>query len=103
MQGDDVEESLACPVGSWRTLKHGSSESVHLARERGPQWVTVRGQDAIVVLSVHDHARLAPAAGTSLAALFGEGPFARSDGFDDALVRERSPRRETPDVAPDAR
>ena len=48
-------------------------------------------------------ARLVPAAGgTGLAGLFGEGPFARLDGFDEAVVRERSPRRDAPGLAPDA-
>jgi len=40
---------------------------------------------------------LAPAASeTSLAALFGEGPFARLEEFEDSLVREPSPVRELP-------
>ncbi|MGH7068215.1 MAG: type II toxin-antitoxin system prevent-host-death family antitoxin [Acetobacteraceae bacterium] len=60
------------------------------ARELGPQRVTVRGQDAVVVLSATDYARLAPAAaGPSLAALFADSPFARLEGFEGAIVRER--------------
>lgn len=48
-------------------------------------------------------ARLAPATGgTDLAGLFGQGPFARLDGFDGAVVRERSPHRDAPGFAPDA-
>jgi hypothetical protein len=50
----------------------------------------------VVVLSAADYARLAPAATTSLAALFAEGPFARLEQFDDSL-RERSPVRPVPD------
>ena len=45
----------------------------------------------------------APAAAcTGLAGLFGAGPFARLDGFGDAVVRERSPWPDAPDFAPDA-
>lgn len=36
------------------------SEVVRSAREKGPQRVTVRGQDAVVVLSVEDFERLTP-------------------------------------------
>jgi hypothetical protein len=58
----------------------------------------VRGQDAVVIISAAEYARLAPAAAkTSLTALFGEGPFARLEGFEDSLVRERSPVRDLPD------
>jgi prevent-host-death family protein len=74
------------------------SELVRRARERGPQRVTVHGQDAVVVLSAADYARLAPAAAKpSLAALFAESPFARLEGFDDSLLRERAPVRDAPD------
>ena len=36
------------------------SEVVRSARQKGPQRVTVRGQDAVVVLSVEDFERLVP-------------------------------------------
>ncbi|MEO6215613.1 MAG: type II toxin-antitoxin system Phd/YefM family antitoxin [Sphingomonas sp.] len=36
------------------------SEVVRLARSEGPQRVSVRGRDAVVVMSVEDHERLAP-------------------------------------------
>lgn len=36
------------------------SEVVRHAREEGPQRVTVRGQDAVVVVSVEEFERLAP-------------------------------------------
>ena len=36
------------------------SEVVRLARERSPQRITVRGEDAVVVLSAKDFARLSP-------------------------------------------
>lgn len=98
-----TEAAGALPGWKLEDAKARFSELVRQARERGPQRVTVRGQDAVVVLSADDYARLAPAAAaTSLAALFGEGPFARLDDFDDALVRERSPHRDAPDFEPDA-
>lgn len=37
------------------------SEVVRRAREQGPQRVSVRGKDAVVVMSVEDFERLAPA------------------------------------------
>lgn len=77
------------------------SEVVRLARERGPQRVKVHGQDAVVVLSAADYARLAPAAaaaGRSLAAVFSEGAFGRLEDLGDGLVRERVPVRGPPDL-----
>lgn len=85
---------------SWKLedAKARFSELVREARERGPQRVTVRGQDAVVILSVDDYARLAPAAsGTTLAALFSEGPFARLDTFEESISRERPPTRDLPE------
>jgi prevent-host-death family protein len=70
------------------------SEVVRLAEQGVPQRVSVRGREAVVVLSAQTYARLAPAARGSLATLFGEGPFTRLDGFDDALVREHAPVRD---------
>lgn len=97
-----TEAAAHLPGWKLEDAKARFSELVRLARERGPQRVTVRGRDAVVVLSSADYARLAPAAaGTSLAALFGEGPFARLDDFDDAVTRERAPYRDTPDFTPD--
>lgn len=69
------------------------SEVVKLAEQGVPQRVSVRGRDAVVILSAQTYARLAPSAGGSLAALFGEGPFTRLDDFDAALVRERASER----------
>lgn len=51
----------------------------------------------MVILAAADYARLAPAATHgSLASLFADSPFAPLDGFDDVLVRERSPVRDAP-------
>jgi prevent-host-death family protein len=84
-------------ASSWRLeeAKARFSELVRLARASGPQHVTVRGQEAVVVLSAEDYARLAPAAtAPTLAALFGTGPFARLDNFDADVGRERPPVRD---------
>src|SRR5438093_1119089 len=63
------------PAWTLEEAKARFSELVRQARERGPQRVTVRGQDAVVVLSAADYARLAPAASkTTLASLFGDSP-----------------------------
>ena len=71
---------------------------MRFARERGPQRVTVRGQDAVIVLSAADYARLAPAAAKpTLFALFADSPFADLEGFDEQLVRETAPVRDVPD------
>lgn len=73
------------------------SEVIRLARDHGPQRVTVRGQDAAVVLSAAEYAKLVPAApAVSLASLFADGPLARLDGFEDILVRESTPARDAP-------
>lgn len=73
------------------------SEVVRLAESGVPQHVSVRGRQAVVILSAMDYARLAPAAtSASLASLFADGPFARLENFDDVLVRERSPVRDAP-------
>ncbi|WP_425994722.1 type II toxin-antitoxin system Phd/YefM family antitoxin [Caulobacter sp. DWR1-3-2b1] len=47
---------------SWKLedAKARFSEVVRLARSQGPQRVTVRGKDAVVVMSVEDLERLAP-------------------------------------------
>lgn len=48
--------------GRWKLedAKARFSEVVRRAREDGPQRVTVRGQDAVVVMSVEKFERLAP-------------------------------------------
>ena len=87
-------------LGRWKLedAKARFSELVRLARERGPQKVTVRGHDAVVILAAEDYARLAPAAvSPSLAALFADSPFARLERFEETLVRERAPMRAPPD------
>jgi prevent-host-death family protein len=47
-------------MSAWKleTAKARLSEVVRLARERGPQTITVRGADAAVLLSSDDYRRL---------------------------------------------
>lgn len=49
-------------TGRWKLedAKARFSEVVRHAREEGPQRVSVRGQDAVVVMSVEEFERLAP-------------------------------------------
>lgn len=49
-------------AGRWKLeeAKARFSEVVRHAREEGPQRVTVRGRDAVVVMSVEEFDRLAP-------------------------------------------
>jgi prevent-host-death family protein len=84
---------------TWRLddAKARFSELVRRARQGVPQHVSVRGQDAVVVLSAADFARLAPAAASStLAALFADSPLARLDDFEANVVRERASVRDAP-------
>ena len=76
------------------------SEVVKRAEQGEPQHVSVRGRDAVVVLSAKAYARLAPAASGSLAALFGTGPFTRLDDFDAAIFREGGAERDPPVFEP---
>ena len=82
--------SASGDAAAWKLedAKARFSELVKLAEQGVPQRVSVRGRDAVVILSAETYARLAPAASGSLAALFGEGPFTRLDEFDEVLVRE---------------
>ena len=54
----------ASRTGPWKLedAKARFSEVVRRARSDGPQRVTVRGKDAVVVISVEELERLAPAA-----------------------------------------
>ncbi len=88
----------ALPTWKLENAKARFSEVVRLARERGPQRITVRGRDAVVVLSAADYARLAPAAAKpTLLALFADGPFAKLDDFGGQPTDDRAPVRDVPD------
>jgi len=95
-----IRTRSAAPVWKLEDAKARFSEVVRLARERGPQRVSVRGRDAVVILAAEDYARLAPAAASrSLAALISESPLARLEQFDRVLLRERAAMREPPDFS----
>jgi prevent-host-death family protein len=86
------------PAWKLEDAKARFSEVVRLAREKGPQRVTVRGQEAVVVVSAADYARLAPAATSAgLMALFAESPFGRLESFGEELPREPATFREAPE------
>ncbi len=68
------------------------SELVRLAKEQGPQRVTVYGRDAVVVISADDYARVMPAgAQPSLHAMLSNSPLR---DLDISPARESSPVRE---------
>jgi prevent-host-death family protein len=95
------ETGLTVSVWKLEDAKARFSEVVRLAQLGTPQHVSVRGREAVVILSAADYARLAPAAaGRSLAALFADGPFVRLGDLDAGLVREAAPVRDIPDFAP---
>lgn len=92
------DQGAGLPSWKLEDAKARFSEVVRLARERGPQRVTVHGRAAVVIVSEAEYVRLAPAAPSiSLAALFADSPFARMDDFEANLVRERAPVRDAPD------
>ncbi len=63
------------PVWKLEDAKARFSEIVRRAAESGPQRVTVRGRDAVVVLSARDYAQLVPSCAVpSLADLFDSLP-----------------------------
>ena len=95
-----TSDSADAAVWKLEDAKARFSEVVRLAEQGVPQRVSVRGREAVVILSAQAYARLAPAARGGLAGLFGEGPFTRLDDFDDALMRERAPMRDAPVFEP---
>jgi antitoxin Phd len=62
------------------------SEVVREAQQHGPQRVTLRGKDAVVVLSADDYARLAPAAPPSLHVLLSRSPLRNLDFEHQSIV-----------------
>ena len=88
--------SASLETGVWKLedAKARFSEVVKLAEQGVPQRVSVRGREAVVILSAEAYARLVPAASGSLWQLFGEGPFTRLDDFDETLLREPAVMRD---------
>lgn len=63
------------------------SEVVRLAREQTPQRITVRGEDAVVIMSTQDFAKLLPLLEEpSLHALLSQSPFSRLE-FEQSSVQ----------------
>src|SRR5580698_9101985 len=91
-----AQGSADAAVWKLEDAKARFSEVVRLAEQGVPQRVSVRGREAVVILSAEAYARLVPAARGSLAALFGEGPFTRLDAFDEVPLRQRGPMRDAP-------
>jgi len=58
--------------------KNRFSEVVEEALHKGPQWITRRGQDAVVVLSAPEYRRITRKKG-SLVAFFRESPLFGED------------------------
>jgi len=80
------------PVWKLEDAKARLSELVRVARQRGPQRVTVYGKDAVVVLAAEDYARLAPIwTQPSLHALLSNSPLR---DLEISPAKERSPVRE---------
>jgi antitoxin Phd len=79
-------------VRGWKLedAKARFSEVVRLARSEGPQRVTVRGRDAVVVMSIEELERLLPTAPKTSLVTFLEG--LKLDGLD--LEREPDHGRE---------
>lgn len=76
---------------SWRLqdAKARFSEVVRLARQAGPQRVTVRGQDAVVVVASDEFDRLRhPGTGEALVRAMAD-PRAQAFDFDHPKVRPR--------------
>ncbi|MDG4603592.1 MAG: type II toxin-antitoxin system prevent-host-death family antitoxin [Defluviicoccus sp.] len=88
-QGERRRPAVLARLKSWKLedAKARFSEVVRLAREQAPQRVTVYGEDAVVVLSAAEYARLAPAIEQpSLHALLSNSPLKDLD-FKHAGVR----------------
>src|ERR1700722_1123426 len=95
-----AQDPVDAAVWKLEDAKARFSEVVRLAEQGVPQRVSVRGREAVVILSAEAYARLGPAARGSLPPLCGEGPFARLDAFDEFPLRERGPMRDAPVFEP---
>lgn len=72
-----------------QNAKNNLSELVRKAREEGPQVITLRGRDAVVVVSANEFGKLSRPRG-SLVDFFRKSPLA---GVDLDLVRSRDTGR----------
>ncbi len=79
-QSDNLPTSPLENLHAWKLedAKARFSEVVRLARDTGPQRVTVRGEDAVVILSAKAFAKLLPLmAQPSIHALLSQSPLSR--------------------------
>jgi prevent-host-death family protein len=90
--GRSAQTSLShLPVWKLEDAKARFSQLVRLARTQGPQRVTCRGEDVVVVLAAEEFARLAGAEPKQLSL----GEFLRGSGFGEIdVTREEDRGRE---------
>ena len=81
--------SEATETWQLQDAKNRLSELIGRARRKGPQTITVRGQPAVVVISVEEYERIQPPA-TSLAEFVRESPL---HGIDLTVERDKAPPR----------
>jgi prevent-host-death family protein len=82
MSDNPFNSSLRDRYPSWKLedAKTRFSEVVRLAREQTPQRITVRGEDAVVIMSAQEFAKLLPfMEQPSLHALLSQSPLSRLD------------------------
>ena|SRR5260221_6369540 len=78
-------------VGRWRLqdAKARFSEVVRQAQQRGPQWVTLHGKDAVVIVGAEAFERLQrPVTGRDIVAALATSPLAEVK-FDRLTVKSR--------------
>jgi len=77
MKGKKYKQSGEPASGVWQLQEAKACFSEVVRRAEGrPQRVTVRGKDAVVVLSAQDYARLRPESKTTLSGLMATSPLA---------------------------
>lgn len=89
IQPDDLPALSLENLHAWKLedAKARFSEVVRLARDNEPQRVTVRGEDAVVILSAKAFAKLLPLmAQPSIHALLSQSPLSRLD-FEQSSVQ----------------
>lgn len=86
----DIREA-PLPAAGWKLedAKARFSELVRLARSEGPQRVTVRGRDAVVVIAVEEMERLLPRAAGAMPFVAFMESLGREELEELDLTRER--------------
>jgi prevent-host-death family protein len=78
-------------AGRWRLqdAKARFSEVVRAAQQRGPQWVTLHGKDAVVIVGADEFDRLQrPVTGRDIVAALAASPLAEVK-FDRVTIKSR--------------